>query len=482
MTTINQSVDKKSTDKPSFSDFGEDFQQRIVQALLIDFSWAEQMSEIIKVEYFDLEHFQFLVKSYYNYYNKYRTFPTIPIILSIAKEKLENKTSYDEIILSRSVSLLKKIKNEPDLRDLPYVKERVLDFCKKQAMKEALSQSIEMIIANEYDQVIEVMKKALTVGEESSLGHDYDEDIEARFVDIQRDPIPTGILEMDKKDVLNGGLGRGELGVFCAAPAVGKSHFLVHLGAHARYSGYNVVHFSLEMREIDVGHRYDGWHTGYNNRDIPIRKNEVRELLSNDKNGKGRLFIKEYPSGYPSANTLRAYLQKIMTKKGFIPDLIIVDYADEMRAIKNFDSENSRHEFKAIYRDLRNLAREFNCALWTASQSNKEGSSAEIVTGENMSESFRKLDVPDVVFTGACRPQDKSKNILKGFVAKNRLGRDGDILPISIDKTTSRFYVISEDEYIKISRGSSEDKENEENSFKRKLYKKLEGDHQELNR
>lgn len=440
---------KNGVDTPSFSDYGEDFQERVIQALLIDFSWAEQMHEIIKVEYFDLEHFQYLVKRYYDYYAKWSTFPTISILASVLKDNLKKGVGADQIILSKIIPLLKKTKKEPDLRDHPYVKEKALDFCKKQAMKEALYKSTELIINNEYDEVIEIMKKALIAGQESSYGHDFEEDREARFTNIQRDPIPTGILQLDQKEVLDGGLGKGELGIFVAAPSVGKSHWLVQVGAAALKEGYNVLHYTLEMGEAEVGRRYDGWFTGINNRDITRNRDKVNAWYEKNSKTLGRLIIKEYPSSSVTTNTFRAHIQKLMTKKNFYPDLVIVDYADEMNSIKKFDTAASRHEFKAIYRDLRNLGREMSpkFAVWSASQSNKEGSSAEIVTGENMSESFRKLDVPDFVFTGACRPDQKATGALRGFTAKNRNGRDGDILPMKVDKTTSRFKTISEEDF-----------------------------------
>ena len=439
-------------DIPNFSDYGEDFQERVVQALLTDFAWAEQMHEIIRVEYFELEHFQYLVKRYYDYYAKWRMFPTIAILANVLKDSLKKDVGYDNIILQKIVPLLRKVKKEPDLRDLPYVKEKALDFCKKQAMKEALYRSTELILDNEYNEVLDIMKKALIAGEETSYGHDFEEDREARFTDTKRDPIPTGIKHLDQKDVLNGGLGRGELGIFVAAPSVGKSHWLVQVGASALKAGFNVLHYSLEMGESEVGRRYDGWFTGINNRDIVNNRDNVNNWYANNSQGMGRLIIKEYPSSTVTTNTFRAHISKLMTKKNFYPDIIIVDYADEMCSIKQFDSSASRHEFKAIYRDLRNLGREMSpqIAMWSASQSNKEGSSAEIITGENMSESYRKLDVPDFVFTGAVRPDQKSTGAIKGFTAKNRNGRDGDILPMYIDKTTSRFEVITEEKFSEL--------------------------------
>ena len=97
------------------------------------------------------------------------------------------------------------------------------------------------------------MKEAVSVGMPSSTGHDFFEDIEARFVKVNRRVCPTGIPEIDKKDVLNGGLGRGEIGVITANTGVGKSHFLVAMGANALRSGKNVVHYTFELTETAVG-------------------------------------------------------------------------------------------------------------------------------------------------------------------------------------------------------------------------------------
>lgn len=468
---MEKTTGKNSGNDASFSNFGEDFQERVIQALLLDPGWSEQMHDVIRVEYFEYAHYQYMVSTYYEYYKKYATFPTCPMLATILREKLSKGNKAELSYLGKIVDIFRKVKNDPDLRDLPYVKERALEFCKKQAMKEALYESTELIIKDQYEQVLDVMKKALTAGEETSVGHDFLEDQEARFTTKQRDPIPTGIPQLDRKEVLDGGLGRGELGIFVAPPGVGKSHFLVQLGANALKKGYNVLHYTLEMGEEEVGRRYDGWMTGINNREIPDYKDEVKEWYKNNSEDLGRLIIKEYPSTSITALAFRAHMQKLMLRKNFWPDIVIVDYADEMCSIKKFDSSASRHEFKAIYRDLRNLGRDQSrkFAVWSASQTNKEGSSADIVTGENMAESFRKLDVPDVVFAGGVKPQDKSKGIMKGFLIKNRNGNDGITMPMFIDKTTSRFKVVSDEEYAA---KATSDEEIEDNQRKR-LRKKL---------
>ena len=48
------------TEKVTFGTYGKTFQEKVVQALLSDQKWAEQMSDVIDVEYFDVKYLTFL--------------------------------------------------------------------------------------------------------------------------------------------------------------------------------------------------------------------------------------------------------------------------------------------------------------------------------------------------------------------------------------------------------------------------------------
>ena len=195
------------------------------------------------------------------------------------------------------------------------------------------------------------MKEAVSVGMPSSTGHDFFEDIEARFVKVNRRVCPTGIPEIDKKDVLNGGLGRGEIGVITANTGVGKSHFLVAMGANALRSGKNVVHYTFELTETAVGLRYDSNLCNVPSNEVQDNKDSV--LSKYEKMELGRLIIKEYPTGTATVQTIRNHIEKLKLKS-FMPSLIVIDYADIMRSSKSYDS--LRHELKLIYEELRNLS------------------------------------------------------------------------------------------------------------------------------
>ena len=420
-----------------FSKYGKDFQEKVFQALLSDHQWASQMIEVMQFDYFELKYLQFLCDRFFSFYEKYKNFPTMQLLVTIIRDDLSSGS--DTILRDMVVDYLSRIKSSPNLGDLKFVKEKALDFCKKQSLQQALEESVKAIKAENYDQVLSIMKDAVYKGGQSTIGHDFFEDHEARFVLIDRATCATGIKELDQKKVLNGGLGRGEIGIVVAPTGVGKSHWLVAMGSEAVRRGKNVVHYTLELSETAVGIRYDS-----NLCNIPssnIIDNKELVLKTYEENNFGRLIIKQYPTGGASIVTIRNHLEKL-AMKDFVPSIIIIDYADIMRSTRAYDS--LRHELKLVYEELRNLAMEMNIPIWTASQANREAAKADIVGLENMSEAYGKAMVADVVVSLSRKPMEKSTGAGRLFVAKNRAGCDGLMYPIKIDTSMSKITVIEE--------------------------------------
>jgi len=421
----------------NFSKFGKAFQEKVFQSMLTDTTWSAQLIEVVEPEYFDLKYLSYLCEKYFSYYNKYKTFPTLTILITIIKEDL-SKTK-ESVLRDQIIEYLHRMKTNPDVGDLQYVKDKSLEFCKKQAFREALEQSVELIQTEKYESVINIMKEAISVGMPNTTGHDFFDDIEARFVQINRQVCPTGLDRIDAQDILRGGLGRGELGVIAANTGVGKSHFLVAMGCAAMLAGKNVIHYTFELSEHDTGKRYDSNLCDIPSNEIIVRKEEVVGKYQQMELGK--LIIKEYPTGSASVMTLRNHIEKL-TLKGFKPSLVTVDYADVMKSSRAYDS--LRHELKLIYTELRNLAVELSIPIWTASQANKDSSKSDVVGLENLGESYGKAQVADVVLSISRKPMEKSEGTGRIFVAKNRAGRDGLLFPINIDTAKSKFQILDE--------------------------------------
>jgi replicative DNA helicase len=449
-----------------FSKYGKQFQETIFQGLIGDHTWASQMFEVMSCHYFDLRYLEFLTEKYFSYFSKYKCFPSMSLLVQIVKDEFAD--SKDTILRDQIVEFLHRMRADPNVSDIQYVKDKTLDFCKRQAFKEALEKSVELISTDKFESVVELMKEAVAIGMPHSVGHDFFNDADARFVKFNRNVCPTGLKRLDDKDILRGGLGRGELGVITANTGVGKSHFLVALGANALRAGKNVLHYTFELTEHSVGLRYDSNLCSIASNDVQDNKDFVLDQY--EDNEMGRLIIKEYPTGSASIVTLRNHIEKL-GMKNFKPSIIMVDYADVMRSTRAYDS--LRHELKLIYEELRNMAMELNIPIWTASQANRDSAKSDIVGLENMAEAYGKAMVADVVLSLSRKPMEKSTKDGRLFVAKNRAGRDGLVFPIHIDTSQSRITILS-DEHLTLKEAVNQDDSTMKTLLKKK-WKEVNG-------
>lgn len=448
-----------TTPTVTFGTYGKSFQEKIMQALLVDRQFAELMLEVFDVQYFELNYLRYLSDRYFTYAKKYKVFPTLQLLVTIIKDEL--KVGTDIVMRDQIVDYLQKIRTNPDPGDLQYVKDKALDFCRKQALKQALENAVDQMQADKYEQIVEGIKKAVCVGTTPALGHDFFNDYESRFTRLQRNCVATGLDELDKKDIFNGGLGSGEIGVIVAPTGVGKSHFLTFLGANALRAGIDVLHYTLELSEAAVGRRYDSNLCDIDSNDIIESKDKILDQYKSMK--LGRLIIKEFPTNTATIYTLRSHIERL-DLKGFRPGLIIIDYADIMRSTRQYDS--LRHELKLIYEELRGFSSEKGVPIWTASQSNKEGATSDVVDLGNMSEAYGKAAVADVVIGISRKAHEKAEGFGRLFIAKNRAGRDGIVYPVKIDTARSKFEITGKG-------GSPEESVKEdEKGFKRALREK----------
>lgn len=203
-----------SDDRALFSNFGKSFQEKIVQALLVDRQWASQFCEVVKPEYFEYAYLQKLVDKYLAYQKKYRDFPSLQLMIDIMKDEM--KLGIDAVLKDQIIDCIKRIALNKEFGDLAYVKEKSLDFCKRMELKAALTKSVGLIEENNFESIVEIIKKAIMVGSDSAPGMDLANDVEARYTQNARKTIPTGIPELDEKRILNGGLGVGEIGTIVA--------------------------------------------------------------------------------------------------------------------------------------------------------------------------------------------------------------------------------------------------------------------------
>ena len=426
-----------------FSKYGKRFQESLAQMILEDRPFADQIEEVLDAQFFELKYLRVFVSKIYDYREKYGVHPTDKIIASILRTELEkhNDALKKQVRDYFARVCIKRVEDEQ------YIKETSLDFCKKQKLKEALIQSVDLIQNSSYDEVRKVIDNALNLGIDNNFGHEFIKDFEMRYEVKARNPISTGWEKIDA--LTSSGLGSGELGVVIAPTGAGKSMVLAHLGAQAIKAEKNVVHYTLELSESITGQRYDSCISTIPLNTLFHRKEEVLESISDLK---GSLIIKEYPTKTASTNTIRAHLEKLKKTNRKV-DMILVDYADLLRPTSNF--REKRDELGSIYEDLRAIAQEYKCPLWTASQTNRTGLNAEVVTMESISEAFNKCFVADFIFSVSRTIKDKNANTGRLFIAKNRSGPDGLVFPIFMDTSNVTIKVLAKVDTPVISPSSS---------------------------
>ena len=412
----------------TFSKMGKSYQEKVVQALLQDYPFAEQMADVIQAKYFDVKYLQDIVKSYYDHKSKYKTYPSADVL----EVMLTRHESSDALISSQVRDYLSRIK-EFDLNgDKGFIEESSLEFCKKQSLKDGLVKAIDMMESGNYDSIQNIIKEALNRGGARDMGHDYT-DVDGFAIRGQksiRKPVPTGWPVLD--EAFNGGWERSTLTTFIAPTGAGKSMFLVNCGAAAVEQGMNVVYVTLEMADWKIGLRFDSYYSGVEINHV----SDNQEQVMAEVNGKvkGRLFIKEWPTKTASVQTIRAYLQRLQATKDFVPDMLVVDYADLLRGSKGF--ADKRFELEGVYEELRALSQEMKLIVITADQTNRAGLDMEIVTIGQIGESYAKATVCDVIMTISRRMEDKQSDSGRLFLAKSRLGQDGVVYPFMLKTST----------------------------------------------
>ena len=400
--------------------YGQSFQTKVISSLLTDVRILDNLSEIIHQKFFESDINKWIVSEIVEYYNEYRRIPTVDVF------KVKVSEVDDRGFQKRIVDQLKVAYQKVDTTDLDYIKQEFSNFCINQNLKQAIVDSVDLLKSGNYDSIKDLVDKAMKIGIDSDLGHDYILDYVDRTEIINRNTVPTDWGSLN--DVMDGGLGPGELGVVVAPSGVGKTWVLCALGAAAIRQGKTVVHYSLELSEHYVGQRYDTIFTQIPSNQLIDKKEEVFTKISKLP---GKLQIKYFPPKGITVKKLQAHIEK-MTAAGNAPDIVILDYADLLLSYTN-KSDSTYQEQGGTYIELRGMGGELGIPIWTASQTNRSAIDSEVIEADKISDSYAKVMNADFIMSLSRKSKDKLNNTARAHIMKNRFGPDGITFPCKMD-------------------------------------------------
>jgi archaellum biogenesis ATPase FlaH len=273
----------------------------------------------------------------------------------------------------------------------------------------------------------QLLSDALGVSFDTNIGHDYTEDSEHRyeFYHQKEHKIPFDIEYLNK--ITKGGTPKKTLSVLLSSTTGGgKSLCMCHFAATNLMEGLNVLYITMEMSEEMIAKRIDANLFGITLDEleiIPKSAFDAKAKRVKDK-AKGRLIIKEYPTGGAHSGHFRHLINELKLKKNFVPDVIYIDYLNicSSARVKMSGSINTYTYVKTIAEELRGLAVEHNVAIWSATQGNRGAVGSSDIGLENTSESIGLPATVDLMLAIITTEELEEMNQLLFKQLKNRFG------------------------------------------------------------
>lgn len=430
----------------------------ILSLLFNDVDFRDKYLPVLKVEHFNFgDKFLFTIaQAIFAYVKYYDRFPTMEVIAEeIFRQKGKN-LDLDLTLLSKDeFSVLKDFFIqivEDEIEDVPYIEKNLVNILQQLEVQKKVFLYKDSLMNGTADieQFAKDIADAVTIATPVSTGVNLLEDLEKRTEARLASTITPGTIDLFIPSFASyleeGGLPPGSLGFFLAATNGGKSVSLIHTSYDAALRGNNVLYVSAELSEDIIKRRFDACITGMELAKVKKNALKIREKLVKSKvysSVLSRIQVVEVPDGEATVSDINAIVERLK-KKGFLTNLLVVDYADNLRAERKF--EHDRAAFASIYKGLRALSKKQSLVTWTASQMNDEGSAAAekksgIITVRHVNEARAKIHICDASIAIARTQEEKDMNQARLVFLKNRLGPgDGAVVQVSTRFDISRLY------------------------------------------
>ena len=401
----------------NFGHLGFSFQQSLIKSIIEDKKYGETIIDVLESKFFENVSFRFIMEHMKEFYKNYNTIPNYDTI----GQKIMAEGGNDSV---KHVDTLQAIK-DIETSDAAFVKDTALNFCRQQNLKRELK-SVNNIIENgefeSYHKIEQLIQKALQVGLPNDDGTDVFHDIDGALEKDFRLPIATGIVGLD--NALKGGLGRGELGVVLAPTGTGKTTLLTKFANTAYNCDLNVLQIFFEDNPGNIKRKHYTIWSGIAPDDQPENAEEVKQKVQEaQERSKGGIRLLKLPSDNITISEIKNKIRK-MNSEGFKVDLLVLDYIDCVSAEKVLGGEEWKGE-GSVMRQLEAMTSEFDMAIWTATQGNRESISSEVVTGDQMGGSIKKAQIAHVILSIGKTLEQKEHNLATLTLLKSRIGKDG---------------------------------------------------------
>jgi KaiC/GvpD/RAD55 family RecA-like ATPase len=271
-------------------------------------------------------------------------------------------------------------------------------FTRRQELERAILKAADLLEKGDYDPVEKLIKDAVQISLTKDMGTDYFSDPKGRIEKYFNSggQVSTGWPQMDR--LLYGGFSRGELNIFAGGSGSGKSLVMMNIALNWVQTGLSGVYITLELSEELTSLRTDAMLTNMSTKDIrkDIDTAELKVKLVGKKSGNYQ--VKGLPA-QSNINDIRAYLKEYQIQTGKRVDFVMIDYLDLLMPVSAKVSPNDLFvKDKYVSEELRNLAKELQILMVTASQLNRSAVEEVEFDHSHISGGISKINTADNVF------------------------------------------------------------------------------------
>ena len=424
-------------------------EQTILKNLIKDRNFTRKVLPFLKEEYFGNTEDRLLFNEVADFLLKYGEQPTFDA-LDIEISNIRGTT--DDTVKSMRETL-KTLNDDTEKTNEDWLIDNTEKFCQEKAIYNAITSSLEIMNGKgklTKGAIPTLLSDALAISFDPNVGHDYIDQHEERYEYYHRveERIPFDLDYFNK--VTKNGIPKKTLNIVMAGVGVGKSLTLCHFASSYINQGKNVLYISMELAEEEVAKRIDANVLNVSMDDLMVLPRDIynKKIQNLKQKTNGKLIVKEYPTASASTVHFRSLLNELNLKKGFVPDVIMVDYLNICASarIKPGNGVNSYTYIKAIAEELRGLAVEYNVPIWSATQLTRGGYGSSDPDLTDTSESFGLPATADFFVALIVTEQLEQLNQIMVKQLKNRYADPSrykrDV--IGVDKTRMKLYDVEQ--------------------------------------
>lgn len=206
------------SDKNDLGYLGEEFQYKLIHFFMEDKEFFKDLSQIIDQNMFTNPTLKIFVGVMKEYYEQEEVVPSYSVMGIALNNKAHNDVERE--LYSETLMKIREISSDGS----NYIRGLAIKFFKQQNIVKTANEILSIAgngDVSKYEKCVDLLNNALNQGVKDNFGNSVFDDLGETLSDDYRTPIPTGIGKLD--EALEGGLGKGELGVIIGSSSFGKA-------------------------------------------------------------------------------------------------------------------------------------------------------------------------------------------------------------------------------------------------------------------